>query len=243
MSLGARLVPLAEISESDRAAMLHLMDRHYANLAPKLFERDLAQKQWVIQVVDRASGSLCGFSTQMVFSVHVAGRQVTALFSGDTIIAPEYWGDTSFLSAAGELADHVIEKHAGQELYWFLISAGYRTYRFLPVFFREFYPRCDSPTPHSAQTVLDALAQARFGTRYTGGVIRADASQYYLRPGVADLTADRLNDPHVKFFAERNPGHLAGDELCCIAQLKRDNFTAAALRMLRSSAALGKSDE
>ena len=53
-----------------------------------------------------------------------------------------------------------------------------------------------------------------------------------LKPGVADLTAERLRDPHVHFFAERNPGHVLGEELCCLARLARNNITPAARRIL-----------
>jgi hypothetical protein len=49
---------------------------------------------------------------------------------------------------------------------------------------------------------------------------------------VADLTPQRLVDPHVRFFVERNPEHAMGDELCCIAPLTGDNFTKAARRVI-----------
>ncbi|MCY2964881.1 MAG: hypothetical protein NT069_14790, partial [Planctomycetota bacterium] len=57
-----------------------------------------------------------------------------------------------------------------------------------------------------------------------------------LRPGVGDVTPERLLDPHVRFFEERNPGHVAGDELCCIARLRRDNFSSIAQKLIRSTA-------
>jgi hypothetical protein len=56
-----------------------------------------------------------------------------------------------------------------------------------------------------------------------------------LRSGVAEITEQRLRDPHVRFFAERNPGHASGDELCCIAPLTRENFTPAAYRVIGST--------
>jgi hypothetical protein len=63
-------------------------------------------------------------------------------------------------------------------------------------------------------------------------VVRAHAHQYRLRSGVADLSPERLRDRHVRFFAERNPGHSGGDELCCLAPLTRANFTRAAYRVI-----------
>jgi hypothetical protein len=49
---------------------------------------------------------------------------------------------------------------------------------------------------------------------------------------MADITPDRLRDPHVQFFARRNPRHALGDELCCIAPLTPGNFTPAAYRAM-----------
>ena len=88
------------------------------------------------------------------------------------------------------------------------------------------------PTPRWVQRALDAFAGPRYGAAYDGRVVRNDARQYRLRAGVSDLTPDRLRDPHVRFFAEQNPGHASGDELCCLAPLTRENFTRAAYRVI-----------
>lgn len=101
-------------------------------------------------------------------------------------------------------------------------------------FFREFYPRWDAQAPEWAREIIDALAASRYGAAYdsAAGVVRSHAHQYRLREGLGDLTAERLRDPHVRFFAERNPRHHLGDELCCLAPLTRENFTRAAYRVI-----------
>jgi hypothetical protein len=128
----------------------------------------------------------------------------------------------------------LIDAAPDEPLDWFLISKGYRTYRFLPVFFREFYPRHDTPTPPEVLARLDAFGSIKFPARYdsAAGVVRADGDGCRLRPGVADIPPPRLSDPHVRFFAEQNPRHALGDELCCLAPLSRANFTRAAWRVM-----------
>jgi hypothetical protein len=94
------------------------------------------------------------------------------------------------------------------------------------------------------QAVLDALGRGRYPTEYDAaeGILRATPLQYRLRAGLADVTPERLRDPHVRFFHARNPGHARGDELCCLAPLTRENFTPAAYRVIgREPAALGVS--
>ena len=234
MGLCARIVDIAEISARDRQKMLELMGRHYFNVVPSAFDADLAEKQWVIQVFDPATAELCGFSTQMVLNDTVDGRAVRALFSGDTIIDRQFWGDSALMQAGGRLALSLVDE-SPCDLYWFLISQGYKTYRFLPMFFRDFYPRFDVPTPPDVRRILDTLAEQKFSSHYNRGtgIVRADVDQYSLREGVADVSPGRLRDPHIRFFVEQNPGHASGDEPCRIAPLHRANFTSAALRVLR----------
>jgi hypothetical protein len=234
MKLSGRLVAAAHLSAGQRDAMFALMDRHYLNVQRPIFDADLDEKQWVIQVCDSADGRLRGFSTQRLLDVEVQGRPVTALFSGDTIIDREHWGDQALVHIWGRLALSLMDANPHTELYWFLISKGYKTYRFLPVFFREFYPRHDVATPSWVLSVIGVLARSRYPAEYdaTAGVIRATARQYRLREGIADITSERLIDPHVRFFQTRNPGHVRGDELCCVAPLTRANFTRAAYRVI-----------
>jgi hypothetical protein len=233
MRLKTRVVPRAELTPAHKDTMFALMQRHYDNVRRDQFEVDLAEKDWVIQVSDPASEELCGFSTQMLMQEECQGRPVTALFSGDTIIAREYWGDPALSHAWGRLAMHLMDL-PGRELYWFLMSKGYKTYRFLPVFFREFDPHPERPMPPERKAVLDVLARRKYPRDYdsAAGVVRANAVHDRLRAGVADVTPARLRDPFVAFFTKRNPGHARGDELCCLAPLTRENFTPAAYRVI-----------
>jgi hypothetical protein len=234
MRLKGRLVHVADVTPFQRDEMFALMDRHYKNVRRDTFAADLARKQWVIQVVHPDTGGLCGFSTQVILDVQVAGRPVKALFSGDTIVARDHWGDNALAHVWGRLALTLIERLAGAELYWFLISKGYKTYRFLPLFFHEFFPRRQEPTPAWARAVVDALGRHQYPDEYDpgSGLVRAAAGKDCLRRGVAEITPQRLRDPDVRYFLEKNPGHARGDELCCIAPLTRGNFTPAAWRVI-----------
>jgi hypothetical protein len=234
MKLRGLLVPVSAVTAGQRDAMFALMDRHYENVGRATFAADLAEKQWVILLLDPQTEELCGFSTQVLLDVEAGGRPIMALFSGDTIVAQDRWGDQALAHVWGRLALSLIDAFPAAELYWFLISKGYKTYRFLPVFFREFYPRPGVPTPAWAKLVLDALGRHKYPAAYDAAtaVVRAGSGKDHLRPGVAELTVERLRDPYIRFFAERNPGHVRGDELCCLAPLTRANFTPAAYRVI-----------
>ena len=234
MKLQGNLVPVAELTSVQRAAMLALMKRTYEGITEATFVADLAEKQWVIVLEELSSGQLCGFSTQMLLPLRVDDCPVTVLFSGDTVVAQEHWGDAALSHVWGNLALTLIDRHPVGTLFWALISKGYKTYRFLPVFFHEFYPRHDVATPAWAQALIEAFGHHKFPQAFEAGIIHAHPGKDRLRAGIADVTPARLRDPHVAFFANRNPGHTTGDELCCVAPLTRDNFTDAAYRVIHA---------
>jgi hypothetical protein len=174
-----------------------------------------------------------GFTTFALYESAAVDPPVSVVFSGDTIVDAACRSST-LLPRAWIHAVLAESEDMPQPLYWLLISSGYKTYRFLTVFLKRSYPRHDLVTPKREQAVLDALAAERFGARFdrTSGIVRLERPTP-LRPGVADVTARRLRDPHVSFFVARNPGHAAGDELVCLARLHADNFTAAGHRVVR----------
>jgi hypothetical protein len=235
--LAGSALPYDRLTVDQRDQMYALLDTYFAGVGRARFEADLAEKDTVILLRDADSNVIRGFSTLMRMTVHVDGREIAAFFSGDTIIHRDYWGETilSRIWAQTVFAevDRLTVERPEALVYWFLICSGYKTWRFLPVFFREFYPNAASATPAHVQRVLDALGRSKFGEEYLPGegIVRFRAATP-LRPGVAEITDQRLHDPHVAFFARANPGHHRGDELACLAELSRRNLTRAAARMM-----------
>jgi hypothetical protein len=222
-----------DLNPAQRRQMGRLLADYFANVTQAQFEQDLAEKEWVVLLSDSTLNQIAGFSTLMRLRVVVDSLPVVAFFSGDTIIHRDYWGQVELPRLWGRhvftLADTITDARA----YWFLISSGYKTYRFLSVFFREFYPTYRRSTPANIKRTLDALAYLKFPTEYETerGIIRL-AHAAPLRPGVAEVTPQRLKDPHVAFFVQANPNHLYGEQLACLVELRRDNLTPAGQRML-----------
>ena len=238
---GARLAgqvrAVAELSACERDAMYALLANHFANTTRAQFERDLAEKEWAIILRDAASEQLQGFSTLLRCNLTIDDQQLVVFFSGDTIIRRAYWGETALPRLWGRHVFSLADQITDRRVYWFLICSGYKTYRYLPLFFREFYPTCERATPPTVQRLLEQLGRGKFGVEYDAarGVIRFRQAAP-LQSGVADITPQRLKDPHVSFFVAANPGHAHGDELACLAELARANLTPAGQRMVGTSA-------
>lgn len=223
----------ADLTRAERASMYALLDTYFANVTERQFAADLAEKQWVILLRDRDSGTISGFSTLMRFDVSVDGSPVVGIYSGDTIVAREYWGESVLPRVWSRYTFSIAASIREARVYWLLICSGYKTYRFLPVFFREFFPTYERETPTATRRLIDVLARTKFGPAFDAerGVVRFRESSP-LQPGVADVTDRRLRDPHVAFFAAANPGHTRGDELVCITELVPSNLTPAGKRMV-----------
>ena len=84
------LLPREALSTSQRDEMFELLSSHFEGVTRTQFEQDLAEKNWVVEI--RRDGRLLGFSTLLADELRVDGQPITAIYSGDTIVAPEAWG-------------------------------------------------------------------------------------------------------------------------------------------------------
>jgi len=230
--LGEVRVP-GEILPEDRHRMFRLLDEHFEGVERVRVEADLAAKHYAILLRDASTRRLVGFSTLAVDPIYVEGELIRTLFSGDTIIHPAWQGHPDLARVWLRLVfDRIVPAGPGR-VYWFLLCAGYKTYRFLPVFFKEFHPGAGASALGPLGRLAHELGKSRFPDEYdeATGVVRF-RHPTPLRRGVAALDAVRLRDPHVAFFAAANPGHAAGDELACVTALTMENLTRAGHRLL-----------
>lgn len=219
MPLTSVIARVPKVPVSLKESMLLLHGRYFSNVHPDTFFSDMNAKDWVIVLRDR--GSIAGFSTLQVLRLPIDGVERMFLFSGDTIVDRAHWQDSTLAGCFGHFMLKLMAEHAGRPLYWFLISKGYRTYRFLPVYFKSFYPVHDRRTPPEYAALIRAVATHKFGDAYDAraGVVRLGSRTDRLKPEMCEVPESRRDDPHVRFFLERNPGYSMGDELACIADI------------------------
>src|SRR5215213_6652773 len=91
----ANLTAPSELSGAERAEAHALLDRHFDGVTRDQFERDLADKNAILQLRDGISGALSGFSTLRVYETRVDGSPVSVVCSGDTIVDPSAWSSAS----------------------------------------------------------------------------------------------------------------------------------------------------
>lgn len=227
------IISIQKISDAGKRQLFDLFSRFFANTDYDRFLADLSEKHWLIRMQD--GDRLAGFSTQLLLEQVNGVDNVRFLFSGDTIVHPDYWNKSHLAGAFVHLFLRIAAQY-GTPLYWFLISKGFRTYRFLPIFFRHFHPHYDGADA-DMKPLLDAVAMHKFGKEYNAntGLIEYEGRKDYLIADMADIPPSRRTDPHVLFFERNNPSYRCGTELACIAPLYRENLTRCGLRVLEST--------
>ncbi len=227
------LIRTCDLNRDRRDAMFELFARSFESDRRERFEADLEEKNWTLLLEDPAVG-LQGFSTLLFYRAVDRGETLNVVYSGDTIVAPEAWGSSVLASAWIAAVRRLHHQQPAARLVWLLIASGYRTYRFLPVFWRRFFPCHDQPTPPETGELVARLSSERFGDAYDPGtgIVRLAEAQLLVRE-LRGIPAERLKNPHIAFFARANPGHEEGDELVCLTELADVNLTPAGKRMVQ----------
>lgn len=213
--------PVSEYTGEEIRTMYLLMDEFYDNVKESTFRRDFFDKDYCLALYDDQSG-LVGFTTQKVMQVSVDGRIVHGMFSGDTIIHKEFWGEIELFRVWARFWFPFAEQY--EEFYWFLICKGYKTYRILPLFWTEFYPNADGVTPDREKRIINAYAQALYPQEYNpeSGVIEYRSVKDKLKAGVADVGGREMKKKETAFFCKANPGYIEGNDLACLAKIDRN---------------------
>ena len=210
------------LREADVIAMEHLYREFYVGADEPDFCRDLAEKDYAILL---RGTDVCGFSTMKL--VKVVGMRV--LFSGDTVVETSQRGQWGLAGGFGHVIKFVEGLFPGETAYWFLISKGARTYRFLPTFFRRYVPGPVADANLSAR--LARVASALYPREYNPatGVLHFMGKKDRLRGDVLRMDAESVR------FRALNPGWMNGDELCCLAPLATDNLNRLGLRVIEAT--------
>jgi hypothetical protein len=215
-------------------AMYVLFAEYYDCTSAAMFETDLAEKSHVILLHNETG--LCGFSTlsllEPIEENTTSSSSYRVLFSGDTIIHRDHWGDQALAMEFCHFAGKIKAQRPNVPLYWFLISKGYRTYRYLHLFSKSYWPSFRYGVDDHLEPILHAVAGKKFGTAYDPltGLIRFPCSRGHLRESWAGIRENLLHRPEVVFFLQRNPRYALGEELACITLLEETNLRSVARR-------------
>lgn len=218
--LAASIVPVADLRTEDKARMFALMQKYYEAVTEETFQADLARKDAVILLRDR--GMIQGFSTLVSPQVTLDHRTVYGVFSGDTVIEKQYWGQRALGKAFLRYLFREKLKRPFSPLYWLLITKGYKTYLMMANNFAEHFPRYEMTIPPDRKALAEAFYLKLFPEYYNPatGLIRFPTEACRLKSGVAEISDElAASNPRIAFFEQANPEWRKGVELACLARM------------------------
>lgn len=207
-----------------------LYDTYYEGLTFESFKHTFYNKDYLITLYDNHQ-KVCGFTTVEVIHFAFNHKPRCALFSGDTIVNHKFWGQQILSYEWCKLAGKIKLQLGQVPLYWFLISKGHRTYRFLNNFSKDYYPSA-KVFNKKYHDIVNYLALKKYPKHYNPekGIIEFEGHSDYLRPAWQLESSLVVKNKYAKYFETLNPGYMHGDELVCLTELHQDNLRSIALK-------------
>lgn len=208
--------------DTDRLkAMYSIYEQYYENTKFSIFADDFKNKSGAIVIFNSKTDEIVGFSTVAVQHFYLNGKDYTVLFSGDTVIMKEFWGARTLQSTMLKLMIKLRIRYPFNELYWLLISKGYKTYLLLANNYYAYYPNVMGDNEHLS-TVIEHYCENFFGEYYDRevGLLNFGDDYQPLKGEIAPITEEmKVKNPKINFFEEKNPTWTIGTELPCIGRL------------------------
>jgi hypothetical protein len=234
--------PVAALDADLRREMFALMSRHYEAMDEASFMNDLAEKDFVLLLT--GDDRLLGFSTAFCRAAEVGDQELRYIYSGDTVVEPEYWGPGYLIHAFFHTAGSLKAAAPEVPLYWLLLVKSHRTYRIMSSFFRKFVPRLGKPNDPQLLAIRDELAVRKFGEWYdpATGLIDFGISRGHLAQALQKEELRAGGNPTVREFMALNAHSGRGVELTCLAEFSLDNLRSYARAQFERGLAEGSPD-
>jgi hypothetical protein len=224
------VLSVSQLDERTKNAMAVLYLANYDGSSTDMFLADLREKDEVILLY--SSKELTGFTTLRIFERTWQGQPIRLIYSGDTIVSPAHWGQQDLAFAWIARIGKIKQQAPTRPLYWFLLVKGHRTYKYLSVFGKSFFPHW-SHDRSDLRPLADQLAAEKFGEAYNPatGIVEFSSSRGHLKPGIANASPEEMTKDATRFFLARNPSYRQGHELVCICELELHNMKPLTARI------------
>src|SRR5437016_11410801 len=114
-------------SEHEREAFYQLLCQGFLGVSWNDFMRDFQEKDAVMILrKEHSEGEIVGWSTLMLLTLTLPGKEVKGIFSGDTVVLPEYRSSTGLGGELGQYVMYVQRQFPQHTGCYILITKGWR---------------------------------------------------------------------------------------------------------------------
>jgi hypothetical protein len=232
---GLEVIDIPNLTIAQRRGMLALLQTCYANVSATQFNNDLDEKEWTILGTEPESGRIWCFSTMRRLRATIDGNPITAFYSGDTASRADTRGAATAAGTRLVIRKMFYEMMFSSEegrFYWFMISSTYKSYRLLPMIFRDFAPGPGRNQSGREKRIIVEVSRLKgFDYDPSSGIVKL-ANPTLPLESAAEIDAPREQDPYASFFRSANPRAHEGDRLAALTEVSLSNLTPLGTRMV-----------
>jgi hypothetical protein len=207
------------ISVKEIREMFKVFCRYYENTSLEQFMTDFGKKAGAFVIRRKVDDAIVGFSTMGIYYLTVDGRKIRGIFSGDTILEKEYWGNRAMNAAFVKRLLWEAIKDPFTPQYWFLISKGYKTFLLLTRNFPDYYPHPEHENAHLKHIVASYCDELYLGYLNRDRMVLDFGEGYNcLKNEVTPITDKQRQEADIAFFEKCNPDWERGTELPCVGR-------------------------
>ncbi|MDF1764558.1 MAG: hypothetical protein P1U57_14210 [Oleibacter sp.] len=219
--LSCRFFHIRDVSIPKLLEMHQVFSQYYHNADLATFIKDMSKKTGVFILKDKRANRIVGFSTYNEIEIDYRNRKAIGVFSGDTIVEKEFWGNRSMHKAFAMRMLSTKLKNPTTHVFWLLISKGYKTYLLMTNNFERCYPIAGKQDEELA-SLVDQYCTTLYPEAYNAEKRILDFGENYhaLKDDVAEITHKmRMENRNIRYFDDTNPEWHRGTELPCVGEI------------------------
>ncbi|MFT6121985.1 MAG: hypothetical protein ACJAWS_000525 [Oleiphilaceae bacterium] len=219
--LSTRFYSIKNVSVPQLLEMHKLFTQYYNNTDLQTFTTDMGNKTGVFILEDKTRRRIVGFSTWTEMDVSRRGQKALGIFSGDTVVDKNYWGNRELQKSFAKKLFATKLKNPSCPVFWLLISKGYKTYLLLTNNFHKFYPNHQTYNKQ-LESIVDEYCTKLYPAAYCQESRLLDFGDKYqkLKEGVAGITLEmKEQNRDIRHFEKLNPTWDKGTELPCAGEV------------------------
>lgn len=219
--LVASFKKIKHVSVPQLLEMHQVFIQYYHNAGLNNFVTDMGKKTGVIILQEKSTDKIVGFSTWTELDIEQNGEKAIGIFSGDTVVEKQYWGNKELQKVFVKQLLKTKIKKPKTPVFWLLISKGYKTYLLLTNNFPKHYPSHEKNNI-KLEAVVDQYCQQLYPDAYNkeNRLLDFGDNYQYLKDDVAEITEDMTEEnPEIRHFTKLNPSWQQGTELPCVGEV------------------------
>lgn len=219
--LTASFKKIKHVSVPQLLEMHKVFIQYYHNADLHTFVTDMGKKTGVILLQDKRNERIVGFSTWTELNIKQNGENSIGIFSGDTVVEKEFWGNKELQKTFVKQLLKTKIKNPKTPVFWLLISKGYKTYLLLTNNFPKHYPSHEKNNI-KLESIVDEYCEQLYPSAYNkeNRLLNFGDDYQYLKGDVAEITDDMTDEnPKIRHFAKLNPSWQQGTELPCVGEV------------------------